>query len=52
MTKRRRVRRFIPLWEIVILAVAVVVILDDDPTVWEKTQSIVERVLFGGLFSD
>jgi hypothetical protein len=40
------------LWEIVLLALAVVIVLDDDPTVWEKSLSVAQKVLFGGLFSD
>lgn len=38
--------------QVVILVLAVIIILDDDPTIWDKTVSLTEKVLFGGLFSD
>jgi hypothetical protein len=39
-------------FQVAIFVLAVVIILDDDPTIWDKTLSLTERVLFGGLLSD
>jgi hypothetical protein len=39
-------------FKVAILVLAVIIILDDEPTVWDKTLRLTERVLFGGLFSD
>lgn len=39
-------------WMVVLLVVAALIILDDRPTIWDKTKDVAERVLFGGLLSD
>jgi len=50
LMRKRRNGTTILKWTV--LALALIIVLDDEPTVWDKTLTVTQKILFGGLFSD